>query len=86
MKVDLEKSKQKQLLIETVEGQKYLQVVSATVKCSAQDRLPLKFGCFPRNFQIFIFKPEMSFLKANRINDNMGEFLDLNEFTLYMNS
>lgn len=40
MKVDLEKSKPKLSLIETVEGQKYLQVVSATVKCSAQDRLP----------------------------------------------
>lgn len=39
MKIDLEKSKQNLLLIETVASQKYLQVVSATVKCSAQDCL-----------------------------------------------
>ena len=33
-----------------------------------------------------IFEPKLSFLKEIHKNDNFGEFLDFNEFILYMNS
>ena len=41
-------------------------------------------GWIPRNFKIFNFKPKLSFLSENHINDNWVELSDFFEFTLYM--
>ena len=41
-------------------------------------------GRISKNFKIFIFKPNFSFLKKNHKNDNLGEFSDFHEVILYM--
>ena len=60
-------------------------IIGSTPKKRKQLKLYINLGWIRQKiFKIFIFNPKLSFLSENHKNDNQGEFLDLDEFTLYM--